>query len=165
MEEYKEMITNHLPSIVGGLTTIIVFWILAYIFKKMIGKLLSSVDGAYHIKQLISSTLFYTVIIVGLLTGLNTMGIKVAPIVATLGLGGFALGFALKDVLSNFLAGALILIYQPFHVGDYLLVVGCEGLVSEINMRYTVLASNEKTYMIPNSVIFSNPLQLKAAKE
>jgi Mechanosensitive ion channel, beta-domain len=92
----------------------------------------------------------------------SALGVQMAPIIASLGLGGFALGFALKDVISNFLSGVLILIYRPFKEGDYLLVSGCEGKVTEINMRSTILSGENTTYMIPNAAIFTNPLQLKA---
>jgi len=83
--------------------------------------------------------------------------------VAGLGLGGFALGFALRDALSNFLAGLLILVYRPFRIGDYLSVSGCEGVVSEINLRYTVLQGEKEEMMVPNSVLFTTPLRVKNA--
>jgi small-conductance mechanosensitive channel len=78
--------------------------------------------------------------------------------VAGLGLVGFALGFALKDLLSNFLSGLLILIYNPFVRGDTINVTGNEGKVVEINLRYTVLQGEEKRILIPNATLFSNPV-------
>jgi len=165
MGEFSEIVTNYFPRIAGGLSIILLFLVLAVIARMTIGKLLSPVGGADHVKKLISSTGYYTVIIIGLLTGLNTMGVQMAPLIASLGLGGFALGFALKDVISNLLAGALILVYRPFKEGDYLVVSGCEGHVREINMRYTILSGNNTTYMIPNAAIFTNPLQLKASQQ
>ncbi|MDH5639080.1 MAG: mechanosensitive ion channel, partial [Nitrospinota bacterium] len=152
----------YLPKIAGGLAIILVFWVLAVIARKTIAKLLSSVAEADHISKIISSTSYYTIIIMGLLTGFNTMGVQMAPIIASLGLGGFALGFALKDVISNLLAGVLILVHRPFKEGDYLIVSGCEGHVKEINMRYTILSGEATTYMVPNASIFTNPLQLKS---
>ena len=80
---------------------------------------------------------------------------------AGLGLGGFALGFALRDTLSNLLAGVLILLFRPFRIGQFLTVAGCEGDVCEINLRYTLLRGSKETIMIPNSVIFTKPLRVK----
>lgn len=165
MEEYSSVVTFYLPRIAGGLAIILVFWVLAVIARKTITKLLASVAEADNVSKLISSTSYYMIIIIGLLTGLDTMGVQMAPIIASLGLGGFALGFALKDVISNLLAGVLILVHRPFEEGDYLIVSGCEGNVKEINMRYTILSGVATTYMIPNASIFTNPLQLKSADD
>ena len=165
MEGFSQFVASQLPKIAGGLSIILTFWVLALILRTIIGRLLSSIGGAIHIRKLLSSTVYYTILIIGLLTGLNTMGVQMAPIIASLGLGGFALGFALRDVISNFLSGVLILIYRPFKEGDYLLVSGCEGRVTEINMRYTILSGENTTYMIPNAALFTNPLELKAPKQ
>jgi hypothetical protein len=102
----------------------------------------------------------------GTITALGTIGIDIWAMVAGLGLVGFALGFALKDLLSNFLAGFLILLYNPFVRGDVIAVSGNEGQVVEINMRYTVLQNNEKRILIPNSTLFqNNVIVFKRAEE
>jgi small-conductance mechanosensitive channel len=88
------------------------------------------------------------------------MGVNVSALVASLGLTGFALGFALKDALSNLLAGALILIYQPFRCGDTIKVAGCEGEVTEINLRYTILRGDGKTHLIPNATLYTNTVDI-----
>jgi small-conductance mechanosensitive channel len=95
-------------------------------------------------------------IIIGLITALGTLGIDVTAMVAGLGLSGFALGFALKDAISNMLSGILILFYHPFRCGDRIKVSGCEGIVKDINLRYTVLAGEASEFLVPNSVCFTN---------
>jgi small conductance mechanosensitive channel len=92
----------------------------------------------------------------GIVTALGTLGINVGAMIAGLGLIGFALGFALKDLLSNFIAGFLILIYNPFVRGDQIKVGEHEGMVIEINLRYTVLQGDKKRILIPNATLFSN---------
>ena len=57
-------------------------------------------------------------IFIGLLTSLGTLGIDVSALIAGLGLTGFAVGFALKDMLSNFISGILLMIYTPFNIND-----------------------------------------------
>ena len=88
------------------------------------------------------------------------MGVNVSALVAGLGLTGFALGFALRDALSNMLSGVLILVYRPFKNGDWISVAGCEGKVAEINLRYTVIKKENDTYLIPNSTLFSNTVRV-----
>lgn len=165
MAGFSELLANYWPKVVGGISIMLCSWATALIFRMIARKLISRSKAANPVRKLILSTVYYLVIILGLVTGLNTMGVKTAPIIAGLGLSGFALGFALKDIIGNLLAGVLILIYRPFKEGDYLQVSGCEGRVTEINMRYTVLSKGETTHMIPNGVVFSNPLQLKAMPE
>ena len=91
---------------------------------------------------------------------LGTMGVDVSALVAGLGLTGFALGFALKDIVSNALSGILVMIYRPFRLGDVISVTDLEGSVREINLRYTVLEAEDKTILIPNSLLFINPVKV-----
>ena len=102
-------------------------------------------------------------IAIGLVTGLGTMGIDVSALIAGLGLTGFALGFALRDAVSNLIAGVLILLYQPFGYGDKITVGGNSGTVIGINFRYTVLEADGGTVVhVPNSTMFSNSVTVEA---
>jgi small conductance mechanosensitive channel len=96
------------------------------------------------------------ILLFGSVSALGTLGIDVGALIAGLGLIGFALGFALKDLLSNFLAGLLILLYNPFVRGDHITVSGSQGTVVEVNLRYTVLQYEDKKVLIPNSSLFTN---------
>ena len=69
-------------------------------------------------------------------------------------------GFALKDALSNTLAGVLILIYQPFRRGDHIIISGFDGTVEQIDLRYTTLTSAGDKILIPNSTMFTNPIKV-----
>lgn len=161
MAGFSEMIANFWPKVVGGLSIFVFSWGMASIFRLIARKLVSSFSVASPVQKLVPSAAYYFVLILGLVTGLNTMGVETAPIIAGLGLAGFALGFALKDIIGNLLAGLLILVFRPFEEGDYLQVSRCEGNVTEINMRYTVLSNENMKHLVPNGVVFSNPLQLK----
>src|SRR5690348_8593779 len=99
-----------------------------------------------------------TILIFGVATALGTIGVNVAALVAGLGLTGFALGFAFRDVLSNLLAGILLLLFRPFGIDDQISVSGLEGRVVNIDLRYTVLQQPDKTVLIPNSNLFTNPI-------
>ena len=79
-------------------------------------------------------------------------------LVAGLGLTGFALGFAFRDVLSNLLPGILLLLFRPFGIGDHISVSGLEGEVNNIELRYTILKQPGKIVLIPNSNLFTNPI-------
>ena len=56
------------------------------------------------------------------------------------------------------LAGVLVLLYRPFRIGDRISVTGLEGTVAMIDLRYTSLETEDKTYLIPNASLFTNPI-------
>ncbi len=112
---------------------------------------------------LVSQVVFYALLVLGLITSLGTMGVNVSALVAGLGIGGFALGFALRDAISNVLAGVLVLIYRPFRVGQHVSVAGFEGTVREINLRYTILVADGADHLIPNQILFTSPVKVRAA--
>lgn len=90
---------------------------------------------------------------VGVLIILNGLGISIAPILATLGVGGLAVALALKDTLSNFFAGFHIIANRQIRVGDYLkLEAGQEGHVTDISWRTTkILTLAGNLVLIPNA--------------
>ena len=71
-----------------------------------------------------------------------------------------ALGFAIKDTISNILAGVLLLVYRPFSKTDYVAVKGMEGEVTAIDLRYTTLQHGGQTILLPNSLLFTNPITI-----
>ena len=92
----------------------------------------------------------------GLASALGTLGVNISALVAGLGLGGFALGFALRDILANLVAGVLILVYRPFQEGDTITVAGQSGSVAAIDLRYTELSNEDKRVLVPNQTIFTS---------
>jgi len=134
------------------------FWIAAKILQMIICRLRPHAHVNADLMDLLGRTAKIALIIFGLVTALGTAHVNVSALVAGLGLTGFALGFALRDVLSNVLAGVLILLYRPFVHGDHISVTGLEGRVEHIDLRYTALDGGDKIILIPNSNLFTNPI-------
>ncbi len=149
-----------LPDIFAGLVVIVAFFIAAAVGRKLLHRLGARVTADKRpLVMLAAGTLRYVLIVIGLISGLGTMGIDVTALVAGLGLTGFALGFALRDAVSNLIAGLMILLYQPFGHGDKITVGGNSGTVIVVNFRYTVLRADGGTIVhVPNSTMFSNPV-------
>ena len=144
-----------------GLAVFLGFWVASILVRRFSVRLSRAADfQTGFIIRLAGRTASIALLVFGAVTGLGTMGINVSALVAGLGLTGFALGFALKDVLANFMAGVLILLYRPFGLNDRIAVTGLEGTVTEIDLRYTRLQNNGTTYLIPNSVLFTNSITL-----
>jgi small-conductance mechanosensitive channel len=84
---------------------------------------------------------------------------QAADLIKILGVGTVAIGFAFQNILQNFLAGILLLLQEPFRLGDLISVTGIEGNVSDIQARATVVTTKEgREVIIPNAVIFTNPV-------
>lgn len=92
-----------------------------------------------------------------IIAALGKLGIPTTSVTALIGGAGLAVALSLKDQLSNFAAGALIILFRPFKVGDYIKVNGFEGTVSEIKMVQTALRTpDNEEIILPNSVVMSN---------
>lgn len=97
-------------------------------------------------------------IVLGAIIFLGTIGIDISALVAGLGLTGFAIGLALKDVISNVIAGIMLIIYHPFAKGDLIDVKSFRGTVNSVDLRYTKLDNNGERIFIPNSLMFKETI-------
>jgi small-conductance mechanosensitive channel len=145
----------------GALAALIGFWLAGAIVQRVTDRFYERAEVSKRdVIRLISQTAKFALIVLGVVTALGTVGVNVAALVAGLGLTGFALGFALRDALSNVLAGMLILMYRPFRRDDRIAVSGFEGLVTAVDFRYTTLETEDRRILIPNSILFTNPISL-----
>ena len=141
------------------------FWILAIVIRKIIRKAGGATGIDASVVNLLARVANVVIWIIGLVTALGTVGIDISAIVASLGLTGFAMGFALKDSISNLLSGVLILIYRPFRVGQWINVKSFEGNVTAIDLRYTTLEKDDEKILVPNSLLFTNPINIRSKSE
>ena len=154
-EKYLEMIMTYAPNLVLSIIVLLISWILARVLKSLIMKVFNSKDSNNNIGKVLSNILKNIVVIMGFVTALGTLGVNVSAIVAGLGLTGFAFGFAFKDMLSNFISGIIIFIYEPFKIGDSVEIEKKIGKVVDINLRYVTLESDTGNVLVPNSICAS----------
>jgi small-conductance mechanosensitive channel len=147
------------PQLGLSIAIFIAFWIGAAIGARFVDTATSHMSSSRRVVvQLLIKVGKISLILFGLATALGTLGVNVSAMVAGLGLTGFALGFALKDMLSNVVSGVMILLYQPFQVGDLIQTSGFEGRVIEIDLRYTIVQMPDRVIFIPNSSLVTNPV-------
>lgn len=156
----SERMQSLLFNLGRGAAVVAIGWALAAGLRALLRRVLSRLAVEQAVIFLLAETAFFAVLVVAIITGLGSMGINVSALVASLGLGGFALGFALRDAISNVLAGVLLLVYRPFRTGQRIAVAGFEGIVEEINLRYTVLRTERAQQLIPNQLLFTNPVKV-----
>ena len=99
----------------------------------------SGMKASSVLKSMFASIVSRTILLLGILFGVSQLGVEIGPVLAGIGIIGFAVGFALQDTLSNFAAGTMLLIYRPFDSGDVINAGGVTGTVSELSLVNTTL--------------------------
>ncbi len=149
------------PKFVVGVLIFLGFWLGSLLAWNIVARIGRRADfNTGYVLRVLGRVLSFALLLFGGITALGTMGINVSALVAGLGLTGFALGFALKDILSNLVSGVLILLYRPFTLNDEVTVSGMEGVVTDIDLRYTRLEKDGKAFLIPNSLLITNTIGL-----
>ncbi|MEP1472874.1 MAG: mechanosensitive ion channel domain-containing protein [Halieaceae bacterium] len=150
------------------LLVLLVFRALSKLTRKAVGAALdrSNVDLSNLLKDILISASSGTVMIVGVLMALSQVGISLAPMLAGLGVAGFIVGFALQDTLGNFAAGAMILVYRPYDVDDFVEVTGASGLVKKMTLVSTTITTfDNQTLVVPNSKIWGDVIKNVTAQK
>jgi small conductance mechanosensitive channel len=96
------------------------------------------------------------VVVLGLfvIMALQNIGVQLLPLIAGLGVAGAGIAFAMQGVLSNLMAGLTIIFTRPFRVGEYISIVGVEGIVADVSLFSTTLVHTDRSrVVIPNRKI------------
>lgn len=99
-------------------------------------------------------TFKFIIWIIALLMIISEFGVNIAPILASVGLAGLAIGMAAKDIISDFISGLFILLEDQYSIGDRIKIGGVEGVVQEISLRKTIIKDETNfLHSIPNGQI------------
>lgn len=160
LERFWDLTVLWSPRVGVALLIVLAAWILARVADRAISRMSARTRLNLLVVPLFSRATRIALILFGVVTALGTLGINITAIVAGLGLTGFALGFALRDTISNLLAGVLLLIYRPFDIRHHIRVAAHEGVVVAIDLRYTTLENDNARILIPNAVLFTDPITI-----
>jgi small-conductance mechanosensitive channel len=152
-----ETIISFIPRALAALLVLLLFWAMAAAVRRLMRAVFRRVVDDLTVENLIKQVAYYTVWLFGLLLAASTFGIEPEAIVTGLGLTSLALGFALKDILSNFVSGLLILLLRPFELGDQIVIGETEGSVERITLRATEIRTYDgRRVSVPNSETFTS---------
>lgn len=157
-----------LPNLVLACVIFIVFLLMARLVRSLVRRVSTKRNHHKNLGILLGQLAQMTVVIFGFLTAISAIApsFHAADLIKMLGIGSVAVGFAFQNILQNFLAGILILLQEPFEVGDWINVTGLEGRVEDIQTRATVVMTSRNTrIVIPNAVLFTNPVVVGEPKE
>ena len=152
--QVQEMAVAFAPKLGAAVGVFILFLIGGRILMKIIHRMGRSNRIDDELSNFLGRSARVGMLLFGAVSALGTLGIDIGALIAGLGLTGFALGFALKDTISNLLAGIMVIIYKPFDLDDIILVGKFEGRVRSIDLRYTVLDYDDRIVYVPNSKLF-----------
>jgi Mechanosensitive ion channel len=156
LEQLRDRLAANAPLYLQGLIIFLAFWLVAWIGRRLIALAAPRVKADTSVVLLLSRLCYYGVLIFGVVTALGTAGLDIRALVAGLGLTGFALGFALKDVLSNFVSGVMLLAYRPFRIGDVIEMGEHLGRIEDIRIRDTLVrAEDGHLVIIPNTKLIT----------
>lgn len=103
--------------------------------------------------------IYYILLIVVILAALDQIGIETTSVLAILGAAGLAVGLALKDSLSNFASGVMIILFKPFKIGDVVTAGGVTGKIKEIHLFNTEFTTpDNQKILVPNSAITASSI-------
>jgi len=163
---FTHILVTSLSGPIGTLVSILVIliatWFAGRVLSTVIlefgGKLTSMTESSIDDEALpfISKVSRVALYVIAFSIILDKLGYSLTPIITSLGIAGFAVGFAAKDTLSNLLAGFFILVDRPFKIGDRIKVGDILGEVVDIGLRTTkVKTLDHNVVIIPNSAIVS----------
>lgn len=152
-----------LPNLAIAIVIVFLTWLIAKSAVKIAARITGKTDVRADLQNLVATLVKVVIWIIGLLVAAAVAipGFTPAGMIAGLGVGALAIGFAFQDIFENFLAGVLIMLRDKMNIGDLIEVEGVLGKVEHITLRETHVRqlSNELTIM-PNSMLFKNKVKI-----
>jgi small conductance mechanosensitive channel len=152
-----ESLITIVPRALASLLVIALFWLAATVVRWATTHTLCRLSTEPTLQNLIKQIAYYSVWVLGIIVAIDALGFDPQAVATGLGLTGLALGFALRDILSNFVGGLLILVMRPFKIGDQIIVGETEGSVERIELRATqILTYDGRRVLVPNADVFTS---------
>ncbi len=169
LAQIESMLNNAIgafPSFVIACLIFVIFYILAKAVRTLIRQLVSHKGQKIGLAILLGRLTRWSLVLLGLLIGFVVVFPDFSPskLFEILGLGGIAVGFGLRDLLQNFVSGILLLLAEPFRIGDQIIVNGFEGTVENIEVRATTIKTYDgRRVVIPNMQLMTSPVTVNTA--
>lgn len=160
VEQAQAWLADNGPGFVANVVVFLIILLVGRIVVSVIKRVIhSALVKSGRVSEMLQKFLVdvagKVVWVVVLMIALGQLGIDMAPLIAGLGVFGFVIGFAFQESLGNLAAGLMILINQPFNVGDFVEAAGHSGVVRELNLMSTTMTTGDnKKITIPNRAVW-----------
>ena len=177
---FIQAIKNHIADFINNpdailavltqlLSALLIFWIgkkIARIIANVSAKALAKSEADLILINFVKSFVYFALLASVIIAALSQLGVKTTSLLGMFAAAGLAIGLALKDSLSNFAAGVMLVIFRPIKIGDFVEVAGLAGQIEEIKIFSTVLVTGDnKQITIPNGQITSGSIVNYSAKK
>lgn len=147
------------PNLVGAVVILVAGFMLARFIGRLLDHWLEKRHMDPPVRMLLLRTTWLLIMALFFMIALGTMGIAVGPLIALMSVAGVGVGLAMQGVLSNLVAGLVIIFTKPFRIGEYIEIIGCYGQVNVIDLFNTILIHPDKSrVVIPNRKIVGEVL-------
>jgi len=155
-------ITPGVDAVISKLLTVLVAVDIIWLVSRSVGDIIDNFiapaiekaqpDLGHHFMYMVKKVVNILIWVIGLMFIISNLGYDISTLIAGLGIGGVAIAFAVKDILSNMFGGVTVITDRPFKVKDRIKVAGIDGFVEELGVRSTKIRSFDGTiYIVPNS--------------
>ena len=161
-------LSQRLPYMAVALIVFIVFYIAGSVLRRTAARFTLRTRRHHSVGIVLGRLGQGMLVLLGLLIALviAVPGFTPGQLISVLGLSSVAIGFAFRDILQNFLAGILLLLSEPFRIGDQIKSGDFEGTVENIETRATsIVTCDGRRIVMPNSTLFVNPVTVNTANE
>src|SRR5687768_17635605 len=157
-QSFVENFIKGIPNLLSALVIFIASLYLARILSNVLRRALQRRRAPAGVVHLLAELTLWSVIVAGIISALQRF-FNVTAFLTGLGILGFTIGFALQDIMKNFASGVILLLQQPFHVGETIGVKGFDGTVLAIDLRATEMrATDGRVVILPNAEVLANPI-------
>lgn len=133
-------------------------WLAFFLSRSIRRKAIANPRIDTTLGSFLSLMIRYALIALVLIIVLQQFGVQTTSLVAVLGASALAIGLALQGTLTNVASGIMIALIRPYHIGDFVEINGKEGTVTDLDLFFTRMRSSDRTILVPNGQVTSNPI-------
>ena len=132
---------------------------LAIGINRLVKRLMKKANIDDILISFIGNMLYFALLVVVVIAALDQLGVNTSSVLAVFAAAGLAVGLALKDSLSNFAAGVMLVLFKPFKAGDYIEAAGTGGVVEKLRIFNSVMRTGDnREITVPNSQIYASTI-------
>ncbi|GAB4371910.1 MAG: hypothetical protein Kow00121_13790 [Elainellaceae cyanobacterium] len=168
-ESLGELVGQSIGVAIAAVIALIVLLVTSYVaawVRRIVALTVGRTVRSPSLRSLAVQMSYVAVWVVGVLVAcvIAFPDLRLGDLIGFLGLGSVAIGFAFQDIFKNFLAGILLLLQEPFRIGDQIQIGDYEGTVEDIAIRSTQIRTYQgERLVIPNAIIFTSEIRVKTA--
>ncbi|HEI8868499.1 TPA: small-conductance mechanosensitive channel MscS [Serratia odorifera] len=152
----QDLLIQYAVNVIAAIAILIVGSILARMIGNALNRVLKLRGIDATVADFLSAMARYSILAFTFIAVLGRVGVQTTSVIAVLGAAGLAVGLALKDSLSNFSAGVLLVAFRPIRAGEYVDLGGIAGTVDQVQIFSTTMRTpDNKTIVVPNGKIIA----------